>query len=150
MVIIGGRAHTSTFMAKPPRDTSPKAAPVPVRAGVSPAVPLATRQRIAQRMSQLLQVEIGTGVEVRRMLAQPLYARDVLLVCDAMRGSELARLAQQYRDAAAAEAAAEAELSSPPSESGSLWPESRAGALAGSLSRWPRTWFRNSRSGKPK
>jgi hypothetical protein len=138
------------FMAKPPRDPGPKGAPASVRAGASAAVPLATRQRIAQRMSQLLQVEIGTGVEVRRMLAQPLYARDVLLVCDAMRGSELAGLARQYRDAEAAEAAAEAELNAPPSEAGSLWPESRSGALVGSLSRWPRTWFRNSRGGKPK
>ena len=54
--------------------------------------------KIAQRINLLLQHELAQGIDVPRMLAQPLYARDVLLVCDAVRGSDLALLAQQFRD----------------------------------------------------
>jgi hypothetical protein len=44
--------------------------------------------------------ELGQGIDVERMLKQERYARDVLLVCDACRDSELARLAGEYRLAA--------------------------------------------------
>lgn len=54
-------------------------------------------QALAERMNLLLQQAVGCGVDAQRMLHDPLYARDVLLVCDAHRGSELAALAQQYR-----------------------------------------------------
>lgn len=121
-----------------PASPAPDAAPDTSVPGAK-RPPLGTRQRIAQRMSLLLLIELGTGIEVRRMLAQPLYARDVLLVCDAMRGTELARLAMLYRTAEAAEAEIEAEIaaSEPPP---SLWSGSR------SADRLPRTsWLGQSR-----
>ena len=57
--------------------------------------------QIAEQMDGLLQRELGRGIDAYRMLAEPLYVRDVLLVCDAMPGSELASLARQFRAAAA-------------------------------------------------
>ena len=60
--------------------------------------PTGLQLKIAQRINLLLQRELAQGIDVPRMLAQPLYARDVLLVCDAVRGSDLALLAQQFRD----------------------------------------------------
>jgi len=56
--------------------------------------------KTAERMNALLLHEFGQGVDGLRMVAEPLYARDVLLVCDAMPGTELAALAQQFRVAA--------------------------------------------------
>ena len=55
------------------------------------------RLHIARRMSALLQRELGEGVDVQRMMAQPLYARDVLLVCDALHDSEGPELAAKFR-----------------------------------------------------
>ena len=56
---------------------------------------------IAQRIGSLLERELGQGVDARRMLNDPLYARDVLLVCKAHPGSELDQLAQRFRKAPA-------------------------------------------------
>jgi len=56
--------------------------------------------QIADAMHELLLRELGEGVDGLRMIAEPLYARDVLLVCDAMEGTEAATLAQHYRVAA--------------------------------------------------
>lgn len=58
--------------------------------------------KIASRISALLQRELGQGVDATRMLSEPMYARDVLLVCEAMEGSELAELAPAFRAALAA------------------------------------------------
>lgn len=58
--------------------------------------------RIADRINAGLQSELGQGIERERMVHEPLYARDVLLVCEALRGSELARHARQFRAALAA------------------------------------------------
>jgi hypothetical protein len=57
--------------------------------------------KIADRIDALLQAQLGQGIDLQRMLAEPLYARDVLLVCDSHRGHELAELARYYRLAAA-------------------------------------------------
>ena len=57
--------------------------------------------KIASRISALLQRELGEGVDAKRMLAEPMYARDVLLVCEALPGSELADLAPRFRAAVA-------------------------------------------------
>ena len=57
--------------------------------------------RIALRIDALLLTELGQGIEPQRMLTQPLYARDVLLVCDAHTGGDLAALAQHFRAAVA-------------------------------------------------
>jgi hypothetical protein len=58
--------------------------------------------KLAARMHQLLLAELGQGLDSRRMLAEPLYARDVLLVCEALRGSDGPLLARAWRRAAAA------------------------------------------------
>jgi hypothetical protein len=57
--------------------------------------------KIAARIGTLLEQEIGLGVDAKRMLTERLYMRDVLLVCDAHRGSELAELAGWFRRSAA-------------------------------------------------
>jgi hypothetical protein len=57
--------------------------------------------QIATKIHFFLLREMGQGIDVEQMLNQPRYARDVLLVCDACRGTELARLAEQYRAAIA-------------------------------------------------
>jgi len=57
------------------------------------------RLQLARRIHQLLVREIGHEIEVERLLAEPRYARDVLLVCDAVPGGELAPLADLFREA---------------------------------------------------
>lgn len=57
--------------------------------------------KIATRIGALLEQEIGLGVDAQRMLTERLYMRDVLLVCDAHRGGELAELATWFRRSAA-------------------------------------------------
>jgi hypothetical protein len=59
--------------------------------------------KIANRMHTLLQRELGLGLDPQRMLADQRYARDVLLVCDAMREHELATLSPRFRRAMLAE-----------------------------------------------
>lgn len=65
----------------------------------SPRVP--ARFSIAERISGLLERDLGQGVDARRMVNDPLYARDILLVCEAQRGSDLYALARQFRKAPA-------------------------------------------------
>lgn len=62
---------------------------------------LSDRQQMAQRLHQLLLHELSYGIDVAQLLNEPLYARDVLLVCEALRGTELATLAADYRRASA-------------------------------------------------
>ena len=66
--------------------------------------------KIADRIHLLLVREIGQGLDRQRMVKEPLYARDVLLVCDALHGTDASFLAGHFRRAAAApdEAAAAA------------------------------------------
>ena len=59
------------------------------------------RYSIAESIGRLLERDLGQGVDARRMLNDPLYARDVLLVCEAERGSDLHALARQFRKAPA-------------------------------------------------
>ncbi len=68
--------------------------------------------KIAGRINALLVRELGQGIDPARMLAEPLYARDVLLVCEALPGSELAELAPKFRLALKA---AETDTDAPPS-----------------------------------
>ena len=58
--------------------------------------------KLASRIDKLLQRELDEGIAPQRMVADGLYARDVLLVCDALVGSELQSLASLFRKAAAA------------------------------------------------
>jgi hypothetical protein len=55
------------------------------------------RLQLAQRIHQLLVREIDHAIEVERLLTDARYARDVLLVCDALAGSEAPSLAAQFR-----------------------------------------------------
>ena len=58
-----------------------------------------TALQIANKIHLFLMRELGKGIDVDLMVRRPAYARDVLLVCDACIGSELAQLSQQYRRA---------------------------------------------------
>jgi len=65
------------------------------------------RLQLATRIHYALLRETGIGVDVSRLLKQPLYARDVLLVCEACGDPrDLRRLATAFR-AASLPAAAE-------------------------------------------
>jgi hypothetical protein len=57
------------------------------------------RLQLATRIHYALLRELGQGVDVGRLLKQPAYARDVLLVCDACSGNDLPRLAKAFRGA---------------------------------------------------
>ncbi len=59
--------------------------------------------KIADRIHTWLLQELGQGIERERMLADPLYARDVLLVCDAYVGTPMPILSAHFRTAAADE-----------------------------------------------
>jgi hypothetical protein len=58
-----------------------------------------SRLQLAQRIHQLLLREIDHAIEVERLLTDPRYARDVLLVCDAVPGGELQPLVSLFREA---------------------------------------------------
>ena len=56
------------------------------------------RLQIANRIHLMLARELGEGIEVSHLMRRPLYARDVLLVCDALEDTPLPDLARQFRD----------------------------------------------------
>ena len=56
-----------------------------------------SRLQLATRIHRLLLREIGHDIEVERLLSDARYARDVLLVCDAVPGGELVPLAALFR-----------------------------------------------------
>jgi hypothetical protein len=55
------------------------------------------RTVIAQHIDRQLRDCLGQGVDAHRALSDSRYARDMLLVCDAMTGTELPQLARQFR-----------------------------------------------------
>jgi hypothetical protein len=57
------------------------------------------RLQLATRIHYALLRELGHGIDVGRLLKHPLYARDVLLVCDTCTGNDLQRLAKAFRGA---------------------------------------------------
>ena len=57
------------------------------------------RSVIANRIDLQLRRHLGQGVDAKRALTDVRYARDVLLVCDAMAGTTLPLLARQFRNA---------------------------------------------------
>ena len=57
--------------------------------------------KIADRINALLLRQLRHGIDRQRMVDDPLYARDVLLVCEAFPGGDLASLAKHFRIAAA-------------------------------------------------
>ena len=56
-----------------------------------------SRLKIAQNLYEALLREIGHAIEIERLLSEPRYARDVLLVCDACPAGDLRALAAQFR-----------------------------------------------------
>ena len=72
------------------------------------------RLELATRIHGQMLREIGQGIDVQKMLAHDRYARDVLLVCDALRGTELSVLAAEFRAACLAQAAADTRAAEPP------------------------------------
>ncbi len=54
------------------------------------------RLQLAHRIHLALMRELGQGIDVKQMLHSALYARDVLLVCQAYPGSELQALGRQF------------------------------------------------------
>jgi len=60
-----------------------------------------SRRVIAARIDMGLRRHLGEGVDAQRTLDDPHYARDVLLVCDALTGTDLPALARQFRAAPA-------------------------------------------------
>ena len=58
-----------------------------------------SRLEIAARIHHLLLRDLGQGIDIDQMLRLERYARDVLLVCDAYKGEELAELARKHNDA---------------------------------------------------
>jgi hypothetical protein len=57
------------------------------------------RLQLATRIHYALLRELGSGIDVGSLLKHALYARDVLLVCDACSGHDLPRLAKAFRGA---------------------------------------------------
>jgi hypothetical protein len=55
--------------------------------------------RVGNRINLVLLRQLGKGCDVRRLIDEPLYARDVLYVCDAMPGTDLVALARDFRRA---------------------------------------------------
>ena len=55
------------------------------------------RTVIASRIDLHLRHQLGQGIDPTRALRDERYVRDVLLVCDAMLGTDLPRLARQFR-----------------------------------------------------
>jgi hypothetical protein len=56
-----------------------------------------SRLQIAQQLHILLHREIDHAIEIERLLGEPRYARDVLLVCDALPNTDAHALAAQFR-----------------------------------------------------
>ena len=59
------------------------------------------RTLIASRIDLQLRRHLDQGVDVYRAVSDARYARDMLLVCDAMQGTPLPLLARQFRQAGA-------------------------------------------------
>ena len=92
-------------------------------------------RRIARHMDKLLRRELGSPVDEERMLTDALYARDVLLVCDAMRDHDLAALALRFRRAMLADPDSPAGSARPSGFSASRFLSSLFGGLGGGADR---------------
>ncbi len=94
--------------------------------------------RIASRVHALLQRELGQGIDVVRMSDEPLYARDVLLVCDALHVAEAAQLAEAFRKATI-EPAEETAAPAAQAETSGFRPSRFLGSIFGVLTGPPST-----------
>ena len=57
------------------------------------------RHIIVSRIDLQLRRHLGQAVDAHRAVSDTRYAKDMLLVCDAMEGTELPQLAMQFREA---------------------------------------------------
>jgi hypothetical protein len=57
------------------------------------------RQIIVSRIDLQLRRHLGQAVDAHRAVSDTRYSKDMLLVCDAMEGTELPQLATQFREA---------------------------------------------------
>ncbi len=55
--------------------------------------------RIGNRINLVLLRQLGVGVDVKRLIDEPLYARDVFFVCGGLPGTDLVALARDLRSA---------------------------------------------------
>lgn len=87
------------------------------------------RLRLANCIRAGLQRELGETIDTRRLLDDGLYARDVLLVCDAFVDKDLALLSAQWRRIDAEPAAPPSQRLPPALQSGDAqrpaWPWAR-------------------------
>jgi hypothetical protein len=66
---------------------------------------ITTRLQLASRIQLLLFRELGDRIDIERLLVNDVYARDVLLVCDAIGTEEFMTLAARFREASRGDAA---------------------------------------------
>ena len=110
-------------------------------------------------MDALLKHELGEGIDTRRMTTDALYARDVLLVCEALRHSTGPVLAGRFRLAELApEPALEALPAKPPKRGAAVSAQKFLNSIFGPSSSLPaaepgaaaagqkRSWFGRARS----
>ena len=90
--------------------------------------------QLATRIHYALRRETGIGIDVGRLLKQPLYARDVLLVCDACSGHDLPRLARAFRGAM--QEAIDAGATGTSTFGASAFPSSLSGAASAPAESW--------------
>jgi hypothetical protein len=57
------------------------------------------RHIIVSRIDLQLRRQLGQAVDAHRAVSDPRYAKDMLLVCEAMEGTDLPQLATQFREA---------------------------------------------------
>ena len=57
------------------------------------------RHIIVSRIDLQLRRHLGQAVDAHRAVSDTRYAKDLLLVCDAMEGTDLPQLATQFREA---------------------------------------------------
>jgi hypothetical protein len=85
---------------------------------------------IADRIHCLLQAELDQGIDTQRMVADPLYARDVLLVCEGFVTGDLPHLARQFRSAVVAPPADARAAVPPPAAVAAARPARESGRLS--------------------
>ena len=89
------------------------------------------RAQIANRIHLALMRELGQGIDLKKMLHNALYARDVLLVCQAYPGSELQQLGRQFVQVTRDEAQSDASRPSGWQRDSSGFGQSRPAASGG-------------------
>ncbi len=108
-------------------------------------MPTDPRLPLAERIHAALLRELGEGVDVRRLLDDKLYARDVLLVCRAYGEAELGQLGAAFTALSRPlpELTAAAAETAPPTDHAAEHPADAEPESPRRLRRWlvPSSWF---------